>query len=199
MPAESRTCAVHPKSRLQAERLAALWLVAAALWLIATPLLAQQQLPVLSHDLTELSKPVTAPDFTLPDMDGKEYSLADFRGKVVMLNFWATWCPPCRREMPSLERLHQTMEGEDFAVVAINQFEDPDLVFAYTGQLSVFPTFPILFDRDSSVAETYRVKGLPTTFLIGKSGKVRYRAVGGREFDHPEVEAIIRDLIDEVP
>jgi thiol-disulfide isomerase/thioredoxin len=173
-----------------------LWL-AVALWLVAAPLLAQQQLPELSHEMTELAEPVAAPEFTLQDMDGKQYSLADLRGKVVMLNFWATWCPPCRREMPSLERLHQSMKDEDLAVIAINQFEDPDLVFAYTGQLSVFPTFPILFDRDSSVAETYRVKGLPTTFLIDKSGKVRYRAVGGREFDHPEVEAVIRELIDE--
>lgn len=196
MPVESRTCAARRKKRPGTERLAT-WFLAAVLSLTATPLLAQQELPELSHEMTELPNPVEAPAFALEDMDGRKYSLSDLRGKVIMLNFWATWCPPCRREMPSLERLHQTMKDEDFQVIAINQFEDPDLVFAYTGQLSVFPTFPILFDRDSSVAETYRVKGLPTTFLIDKSGKIRYRAVGGREFDHPDVEAVIRALIGE--
>lgn len=96
-----------------------------------------------------------------------------------------------------MERLYQAMADEPFTVVAINQFESPDHVFAYTGQLAVDPTFTILFDRDSSVAKDYGVLGLPSTYLIDAQGRIRYKAIGGREFDHPEVEAQIRGLIAE--
>lgn len=153
--------------------------------------------PKLGYNLTPLPKPLPAPDFTLEDMDEENHSLKDFQGKVVLLNFWATWCPPCRREMPSMERLYQKLNGENFTVIAINQMEDGDHVFAYTGQLEVDPTFTILFDKDSMVSNSYRVSGLPTTFLIDKQGNIRYRAIGGREFDHPEVEKQIMQLMQE--
>jgi thiol-disulfide isomerase/thioredoxin len=153
--------------------------------------------PQLGHSLTPLPKPVPAPDFTLADIDEEMHSFKDLRGKVVLLNFWATWCPPCRREMPSMERLYQKLNGEDFTVIAVNQMETGDHVFAYTGQLEVDPTFTILFDRDSRVSNSYRVNGLPTTYLIDKQGNIRFRAIGGREFDHPDVEKQIMQLMDE--
>lgn len=162
---------------------------------LATPAAAQSTAPELGHTLTELPRPVAAPDFTLKDMDGEEHTLADYRGRVVLLNFWATWCPPCVREMPSLQRLSENLAETDFAVVAVNQFETPDHVFAWSGQLSAFPTFPILFDGDSAVAQAFGVRGLPTTYLLDPNGQVRYRAIGGREFDHPEVEKLIRGLM----
>ncbi|MFQ5644047.1 MAG: peroxiredoxin family protein [Thiogranum sp.] len=160
--------------------------------------LVQAQLPVpeLNHQLTQLATPVAAPDFILKDMDDEPHSLSRYRGKVVMVNFWATWCPPCRRELPSMEALFQAFRDEGFMVLAINQWESPDHVFAYMGQLDVEPSFPILFDRDSAVSQLYAVKGLPTTVLIDKRGRVVYRAVGGRDFNHPDVRAIIRGLID---
>ena len=138
-------------------------------------------------------------DFSLADFRDKAHSLADYRGKVVLLNFWATWCPPCRREMPALERLYQQLGEDGLVVLAINQWEDPDHVFAYTGELNVFPTFPILFDPDSRVAEDFGVKGLPTSFLLDQEGRLRYRAIGGRAFDHPEVERTIRALLGASP
>ncbi|VAW77324.1 Thioredoxin family protein [hydrothermal vent metagenome] len=153
--------------------------------------------PELSHELTRLDKPIEAPGFTLENLDEEKLSLHDFRGQVVMLNFWATWCPPCRREIPSMESIYQDLGKDGFVVLAINEFEEPDHVFAYTGQLSVDPTFPILFDRDSTVAQLYGVKGLPTTVLIDKQGKVVYRAVGGRDFDHAEVRKIVRSLMNQ--
>ena len=153
--------------------------------------------PKLGYNLTPLPKPIPAPGFTLEDMDEENHSLKDFHGKVVLLNFWATWCPPCRREMPSMERLYQKFNGDNFTVIAINQMEDGDHVFAYTGQLDVDPTFTILFDKDSKVSNNYRVNGLPTTYLIDKQGNIRYRAIGGREFDHPEVEKQILQLMQE--
>ncbi|HHH43951.1 MAG TPA: TlpA family protein disulfide reductase [Gammaproteobacteria bacterium] len=146
--------------------------------------------------MTQLAAPVAAPDFILKDMDDESHSPGRYRGKVVMVNFWATWCPPCRRELPSMEALYQVFRDDGFTVLAINQWESPDHVFAYMGQLDVEPSFPILFDRDSAVSQRYGVKGLPTTVLIDRRGRVVYRAVGGRDFNHPEVRAIIRGLID---
>jgi len=150
----------------------------------------------LGHGLSRLPTPVTAPDFTLEDMDGKPYTLSSLRGKVVMVNFWATWCPPCREEIPSMETVYQALHESDFIVLAINQWETPDHVFSYMGQLEVYPSFPILFDRDSSVSDAFGVKGLPTTMLIDKQGRVVYRAIGGRNFNHPDVRKLIQQLID---
>jgi thiol-disulfide isomerase/thioredoxin len=164
---------------------------------ISYPVLADWQQPKLSHNLTPVEKITVASNFELINMDEEKKKLSDFRGKVVLLNFWATWCPPCIREMPSMERLHQQINAEDFKVIAVNQMEDVDDVFAFTGQLEIDPTFEILFDSTSEVSRAYAVRGLPTTYLIDKQGKVRYRAVGGREFNHPEVVRIINELIKE--
>jgi len=158
-------------------------------------LAAQDSNPELSYTLTPMEPPVAAPGFTLDDMDGKSHSLSDYRGKWVLINFWATWCPPCRKEMPSLEQLYQTFHGRSFRVLAVNQWENADLVFSYLGDLDVFPSFPILFDPDSKVSEAYGVRGLPTSFIIDPQGRIAYRAVGGREFDHPEVVRLIDGLL----
>ena len=169
--------------------------VAFAIGCSLLPLYVTAEQPPLSHTMTALSPSQMASDFTLLDMDEESYTLSSYRGKVVMINFWATWCPPCRREMPSLERLYSKLKDQGFMVIAVNQFEDPDLVFEFTGRLSLEPTFPILFDRDSRVAEQFGVKGLPTTYLLDKEGRIRYRAIGGREFDHSEIEDMIKDLL----
>jgi len=158
---------------------------------------ADWQQPELSHNLTPVKNVISASDFELPDMDEEKVKLSKYRGKVVLLNFWATWCPPCIREMPSMERLHQQVDAEDFKVLAVNQMENVDQVFAFTGQLDVDPTFQILFDTTSEVSQAYAVRGLPTTYLIDKKGNIRYRAVGGREFNHPGVIEIINQLIEE--
>jgi thiol-disulfide isomerase/thioredoxin len=149
----------------------------------------------LSHSFARIDPPRSVPDFSLPDMDGELHTLQDYRGKVVLINFWATWCPPCRREMPALEKLYNTLADEGFTVLAINQWEDADHVFAYMGDLNVIPSFPILFDPESRISAEFGVKGLPTSFLLDKQGDVVYRAVGGRAFDHPEVEQTIRGLL----
>ncbi len=158
---------------------------------------ADWQQPELSHNLTVIKSVIPARDFELEDMDEEKVKLSDSRGKVVLLNFWATWCPPCIREMPSMERLYQKVGSEDFKVIAVNQMEEVDDVFAFTGQLEIDPTFEILFDTNSKVSQNYSVRGLPTTYLIDKKGNIRYRAVGGREFDHAEVIKIVKQLIAE--
>ncbi|HHJ35093.1 MAG TPA: TlpA family protein disulfide reductase [Gammaproteobacteria bacterium] len=158
---------------------------------------ADWQQPELSHDLTAIDKVTSAVDFELQDMDEENRKLSDYKGKVILLNFWATWCPPCVREMPSMERLRQQVGTEAFEVIAVNQMEDIDEVFAFTGQLEIDPGFKILFDSDSQISQAYHVRGLPTTYLIDKKGNIRYRAVGGREFNHPEVVKIINRLMNE--
>ena len=158
---------------------------------------ADWQQPELSHNLTPVRSVIPASDFELEDMDEEKVKFSNYLGKVVLLNFWATWCPPCVREMPSMEKLHQQVNAEDFKVIAVNQMEDVDQVFAFTGQLDIYPSFEILFDKTSKVSQDYAVRGLPTTYLIDKQGNIRYRAVGGREFNHPEVIKIINKLIEE--
>lgn len=175
------------------------WLLACLLLLTGFPLPAQPSEEALSHRFNRIDPAFMAPDFALEDMDGKRHSIQDYRGKVVLVNFWATWCPPCRREMPALEAVYQKLRDQQFVVLAVNQWEDADHVFAYTGELNVFPTFPILFDPESTVSAEYGVKGLPTSFLIDRQGRVVYRALGGRAFDHPEVERTIRMLLNAGP
>ena len=96
-----------------------------------------------------------------------------------------------------MERLYRKYQENDFTVVAINQMEDEDKIFAFTGALETQLTFNILLDTQSTVSQDYDVRGLPTTYLIDKKGRIRYRAVGGREFDHPKVEKIIQSLMQE--
>lgn len=151
--------------------------------------------PPLTHVLAALNPRPLAPDFSLPDLDGKTRKLSDYRGKVVLVNFWASWCPPCRHEMPSMEKLYLELKGKPFQVLACDQQEDFDTVFAFTGQLDPAPTFPLLLDKKSAVAKAFGVPGLPTSFLIDKEGRIAYRAVGGRDFDHPEVRALVEKLI----
>lgn len=151
-------------------------------------------LPPLSHSLTKQS-PQPAPALKLKDLGGATHDLAQLKGSVVLINFWATWCPPCRREMPSMERLSQALKGEAFSVLAVDVGEDADTIDAFTSQLDTPPTFPILLDTRSRVMPAWKVAGLPTTFLVDRQGRIVASAIGGREFDHPEMVELIRGLL----
>lgn len=135
-------------------------------------------------------KPFKAPDFTLPSDEGKIYRLADFRGKVVVLNFWATWCPPCRYEMPAMERAWQKVKEKGVVFLAVNVGENEDQIFQFTGDYPV--SFPLLLDQKGEVVKLYPVIGLPTTYIIDTSGQVTHRVVGTRDWDH---DTIVRQLL----
>jgi len=124
-------------------------------------------------------KPMAA-DFVLKDVDGKQHRLKDYRGNVVVLNFWATWCPPCREELPSMERAYQLLAGKNIKIVAINVGEDADTIFTFTADYAM--SYDVLMDVDSKVIKQYPVIGLPTTFVIDPQGRIVYRAVGGRDW-----------------
>lgn len=121
-----------------------------------------------------------APLFTLKDVDGQVHRLADYRGHVVVLNFWATWCPPCREELPSMERAHQMLSAEKIKIVAVDVGEDADTVFTFTSDYDM--SYDVLMDSDSKVINDYPVIGLPTTFVIDPQGRLVYKAVGSRDW-----------------
>ena len=127
-----------------------------------------------------------APDFTLVTLDGKNVRLTDYRGQVVFLNFWATWCPPCRREMPSMEKLHKLMKGYDFVILAVNI----DKKTTYHVQSFIKKegySFPVLHDVTKEVASNYAVGSIPTTLIIDKNGVIASRLIGGRAWDSDKV------------
>jgi cytochrome c biogenesis protein CcmG/thiol:disulfide interchange protein DsbE len=123
-----------------------------------------------------------APQFSLQDLGGRQVGLSDFRGKVVLLNFWATWCAPCRREIPSLERLYRMRKDEGFEIVAVNtERASASKVASFVGEYGM--SFPILLNPQGDVGSRYRVRAIPTSFLLDKNGVIRWQIVGGREWE----------------
>jgi len=135
--------------------------------------------------LYRFDKPFPAPEFELTGEDRKTYRLSDYRGQVVVLNFWTTWCPPCRFEMPAMERVWQQVQGKGIVILAVNMGETETTIFEFTGTYPV--SFPIPMDRDGKVIKDYPVVGLPTTYIISPEGYITHRAVGTREWDAPEL------------
>jgi len=150
--------------------------------------------PPLTHKLSPIKEDWTAPELRLKNMDAEVIDIKDLKGKVIIVNFWATWCPPCRREMSSLEHLFQTTSNKGVEVIAVNIGEDPDTVFPFLGNLEDYPSFQIVFDTEALLMEQWKVQGLPSTFIVSKGGKVIYKAVGGREFNHPTIRQKILEL-----
>ena len=134
-----------------------------------------------------------APDFTLKDLNGKTVSLSTFRGKVVLLNFWATWCPPCRAEMPALNKLHHTLKPRGLEVVTISTDRSINDIKDFFERHRV--DFPILFDADRSAAKQYRVFSMPTTFLIDRNGMIVEKFYGEYDWTEPETRGKIEKLL----
>lgn len=137
---------------------------------------------------------VIAPGFTLSNMQGKQVSLADYRGKVVVLNFWASWCPPCRAEMPSMEQLYGKLKGSDFVLLAVNVEENGRSATAAFSQ-KIPMSFPVLLDDNQHVSELYRVSGIPQTFIINKKGEIVQEVTGGRDWNSPETIKFLTSLM----
>ena len=141
---------------------------------------------------------VTAPEFSLPDITGRTDSLEHYRGKVVLLNFWATWCPPCREEMPSLQALHHSLKDEGLVILAVaaDRGNKKGIIDFATKQAV---GFPVLLDPAGDVRNTYEVTGLPMSYLIGRDGKITARIFGALDWTDPEVETFIRERLMEMP
>ena len=130
------------------------------------------------------NQPVAAPSFSLDGIDSHPLSLAGLRGRVVFLNFWATWCVPCREEMPAMERLHQAYRNRGLAVVAVNFKESEYEVRAFMEELHL--TFPAVLDRTGAVTAGFAVRGLPATYVVDRDGKILWKALGIRRWDGPD-------------
>jgi len=134
-----------------------------------------------------------APDFTLQDTKGKTVTLSELRGKVVMVNFWATWCPPCIEEMPSMERLNKFMAEENFVMLAINTEKDGRTVVPAFLKKTPYD-FPILYDDQGTVQQQYGVYKFPESFIVGKDGTVVEKIIGPLDWSSPKTVAYLKSL-----
>jgi peroxiredoxin len=132
-------------------------------------------------------------DFELPDAAGVNHRLSDYRGKVVFLNFWATWCGPCRFEMPSMQRLYQSLKADGLVVVAVNLQEDPASVGAFVKEFGL--SFPVLLDRTGRIGSTYGARSIPTSYVIDRDGFVVAGTIGTREWDTEEYKEFFGKLL----
>jgi peroxiredoxin len=152
--------------------------LAMALLLLALPACTHKQQPALPGN--------RAPEFTLKDLSGKDIKLSDLRGKVVVLNFWATWCPPCREEIPSMMRLNKALAGKGFQMLAVSIDEGGkgavEGFFRKSGM-----SLPVLLDTDQAVGKRYGLTGVPETFVIDKKGVILKKVVGAMDWSNPAV------------
>jgi peroxiredoxin len=144
--------------------------------------------------LAALKEGTRSIDFTLIDLSGKKVSLSNYRGKLVFLNFWATWCPPCRAEMPSMERLYQKLKAKGLVILAVDLQEDAKTVQKFVGELKL--TFPVVLDSDGRVGATYGARSIPTTYIIGREGSALGGTIGGHEWDSPQMVAFFTRLLE---
>jgi len=135
----------------------------------------------------------SAQNFALNDVDGEKYELNHSKGNWVFLHFWASWCGPCREEMPAIQQLADKMKGEKFQIIMINTAEDEDTVFEFLASINV--ELNSLLDVDGQVTEVWEPRGLPTSFLINPEGKVKYQAIGGREWGSPVYISFLKNIL----
>ena len=146
---------------------------------------------------TSAATPALVPVFTLDDVDGKTISLKSLRGKVVMINFWATWCPPCVEEMPAMQALKESWAERPFEILAINMGESATMIRAFLDRLGMDFDFPLLVDPQATVANQYQVTSLPATLLIDKKGMFAFGGVGARDWSSDVVRSEILPLFEE--
>jgi peroxiredoxin len=146
-------------------------------------------------DITQLPPTAVPLDIGLQDVNGMTVKLSDFKGKIMFLNFWATWCPPCRIEMPSMEKLHNKFKNEDFVMLAIDLQEPASVVKKFFKEYKL--TFMALLDPDGEASGLFGVRSIPTTFILDKEGRIIGGAVGSREWDSKESFALFEYLINQ--
>ena len=147
--------------------------------------------------IIEFEEKIEAPDFRLKDLNGHEVTLKDHRGKIVFLNFWATWCPPCREEMPSMEKLYSEFRDKDFIMLAIDLRENAEKVKRFKEKLKV--NFPILLDIDGRVGLDYAIRAIPSTYLVDREGYIIGGALGPRDWASQEAFQLFNHLLNTSP
>ena len=145
-----------------------------------------------SEMLTPIQGRPQAPDFILKDVHGQTHQLANYRGKVVVVNFWATWCPPCVHEMPSMQKAWEAIRNDNMVILAINNGEDLEKVQAFRNKMPL--TFPLLLDTNANIMAEWKARGMPSTFVVDPEGHLVYQALGGRDWNHPAILKVLRGL-----
>ncbi|MGH7307294.1 MAG: TlpA disulfide reductase family protein [Candidatus Rokuibacteriota bacterium] len=143
-------------------------------------------------DLISPSPPKLAKDFTIKTLDGRTVRLSDHRGQVVFINFWATWCPPCREEMPAMERLFQQTRKDGLVMLAVSVDADPKVIAPFVEEQRL--TFTIGLDPKMELADTYGVRALPATFIVDREGQLAALALGPRTWDDAASHALVNQL-----
>ena len=141
-----------------------------------------------------LAKPplaIEAPELNIPDLSGENHRVEDYRGKTVVVSFWATWCPPCRKEMPTLANLSRQLDPQDYAVLAVNVGDPKDKVKSFLDQID-HDGLPVLLDMKSELPSKWFIRGLPVTYVLNGRGEVVYGAIGERVWDAPEMISGLR-------
>jgi peroxiredoxin len=136
-----------------------------------------------------------APDFTLVDLQGKTWTLSELKGRVVFVNFWATWCPPCREEMPSLQRLLGLLPADKFVMLAILNKDDPAQARNFAAKLGL--TMPILDDQSNTAGKKYGLTGVPETYIVDKQGVLRKKFLGPAPWDSPQFVGLLTSYINQ--
>lgn len=140
---------------------------------------------------TKTNSPVKAPQLQLKDNADNVITLNDFKGKTVVLSFWATWCTPCKKEMPSIQRLYDKVKNEDVEIIAITVGQNKNEVATFLNSLYPTPSFTILYDTDSSVSREWGIQAMPTTFIINKDGFITHYGLGARNFDTKALKELL--------
>lgn len=149
-----------------------------------------------AKELKPLAPRAPFSQLALPDLHGKAHSLADYKGKVVLVNFWATWCPPCRAEMPSMQRLKERMAGKPFVILAVDMAESEAEVRSFLKELKPAKIdFTILMDKQGKSIKEWKVAVFPTSFIIDAEGVLRYSLLGGTEWDEYDAVQKIQALL----
>jgi peroxiredoxin len=143
-----------------------------------------------------IEPPFEAPGFSLQDLNGRTHALGDYRGRYLLVNFWAVWCEPCREEMPALERTYRALRGEGFAMLAIHLGEEAEQARALADQFGL--TFPLAMDPEMGL-RPWRIRGVPTTYLLDPLGRVVAGATGPRVWDAPQMLGTLRALMAQPP
>lgn len=164
-------------------------LVGLSLWSLVDVTSANELKPYTGTGMT--------PALALTDLDGKAQDLRDYRGQVVLVNFWASWCPPCVHEMPSMQRLGKRWRDKPFTIVAVNMGEDAKIVREFAQKVKV--DFPIWLDRDGAALKRWKVFAFPTSFVLDRAGNIRFALYGALEWDAPETVAQIETLFADEP
>lgn len=149
--------------------------------------------PPASLLVQPFAEPVPLPVVALADLEGRALGPAQLRGKMVLLNFWATWCVPCRAEMPALDALYRAYRHRGFLVLAVNFKEPAPDVRRFVQDTKV--SFPVALDVDGSVSRALKVRGLPVSFLLDPDGKLLWKAIGAREWNGPDGQAYLNRVL----